>query len=231
MGASKRPQMRRFEDGWPDRIWEYVCAMNNGHGAGWLLPLAAIAVTGCRPSALERGISFTMGNVMGEKYIEALIPGSKITKTRGQPSYTIRWCLGDSHRPEEIDVLARALMRSPSSLLMVRYSADAISTRLREVSKTIWPRRRFCITAYCYRELLSATAKAARVNPVELARALGHRSTESQGAYSSSRSMRKITNKPWGMVTAPINVVSTRSPMARFKAAASLRQHLRKNQL
>lgn len=229
MGASKRSQMASFSDDWPDQIWAAVSGINGGKGAAWRLAVAVLAVTGCRPSALERGVTFSLVRDGSKSFIEATIPGVKLTSTRGQPEHRFRWATeSDTHRPTELLTLAKAAMAAPGRTLTITYDAEAISTRLREVSRTLWPRRKFQITAYCYRHLLSATAKAAGADPAELAAAMGHRSTESQGAYARARRAKAGSRKPWASVGASIPVKQDRGFAARFKASASLKKQREK---
>lgn len=228
VGASKKEQMRTLDDDWPDQIWSAVSAKNGGQGAAWRLAVAALAVTGARPAALEKGITFSFANHDGRDVIEAHIPGVKLTSVRGQPEHMFSWSLrSDTHRVLELDALAGAIADAPDQTLVVQYDAEAISTRLREVSKTIWPRRKNQVTGYCYRELLSSTAKAAGVPAEELAAALGHRSAESQGAYARAGRAERARGggaKPWGSVAASVPVKMERAPMARFKAATAIKK-------
>jgi hypothetical protein len=227
MGASKRRQMASFDEDWPDQIWSAAGAINGGRGARWKLALAAIAVTGCRPAALERGLTFSLLHEGQKAFIEVHIPGVKLTNDRGQPDHRIRWSTeDDTHRPEELLALAKATMATPNHKFSVSYDAEAISTRLRELSRSLWPRRKRHITAYCYRELLSSTAKAAEVDPIELAAALGHRSTESQDAYSRARRHKGQRKKPWTSVSASISIKKDRGFTARFKALTSYKKNL-----
>lgn len=227
MGASKRAQMRMLDDDWPDKIWRAASSMNDGRGAAWLLPLAAIALTGCRPASLERGVTFAYGrDPSGRPFIEAVVPGSKITGYRGQPEYAMRWYRDeDTHRPEELKAMIATMLASPNKKITVRYDAEAISTRLRELSMRLWPRRRHAVTAYCYRHLMSATAKAAGVDRDELARAMGHRSTESAGRYARA-SVKTRSKRPFASVRASVPVRVDRGPMARFKVSAGLKRRM-----
>lgn len=226
MGASKRRQMSSFDDDWPDQIWHAVCSKNKGDGASWKLAVAALAVTGCRPAALELGVDFRVVKEAGKVFIEARIKGVKLAENRGQPEHCFRWSTEeDTHRPAELVALTKALVASPGRAMTVTYDAEAISTRLREVSRILWPRRRYAITGYCYRELLSSTAKAAGVPPEELAAAMGHRSAESQGAYARAHRRAKTRSRaPWASVRASAPVSMKRAPMARFKAASAFKK-------
>lgn len=227
MGASKREQMHTFDDDWPDQIWSAAKRVNGDKGASWLLPLAVLAVTGCRPAALELGVEFSVVKADGRRGIQAKIKGVKMraANDRSQPEHKITWFLdSQTHRLEELEELTRAVMASPSHKLVISYNADAISTRLREMSTRIWPRRKYKITSYCYRELLSSTAKASGADPVEIALAMGHRSTESQGAYARAGRTKTGTKKPWGSVSGKLSVRTDRSPMTRFKIASKLKK-------
>lgn len=91
MGASKKVQMRTFDSDWPDQIWTAVSAMNNGRGAAWRAAVAVLAVTGCRPAELEKGVAFSSIKVGGHLIIEAKITGVKMGENRGQPEHLLRW--------------------------------------------------------------------------------------------------------------------------------------------
>ena len=217
--------MNSIDDDWPDQMWSAAEQVNGGNGAAWLLPLAALAVTGCRPAALEKGVQFAVVTVDGKRCIEATIQGVKLTENRGQKEHKFRWFTNSqTHRKNELVALTKAVMSAPGRKLVVTYDAEAISTRLREISTRLWPRRKNKVTAYCYRELLSSTAKAAGADAVELALAMGHRSTESQGAYARAGRTRSGTGKPWGSVSGKTAVRTDRGPMARFKAASKLKK-------
>ena len=228
MGASKRKQMTRFSDTWADEIWAAVSSANGGDGRAWKLPLAAIAVTGARPAALERGITFSLSTINGITYLEANIAGVKLGSSRGQPHHLIRWATeGDSHRSDELIEIAKATMKAPGRKLRISYDAEAISTRLRELSRALWPRRKYHITAYCYRELISSTAKEADIDPAEIAAAMGHRSTESQGSYSRASAGKKGGRRPWTNTCPAISVRADRGFAARFKKAkVQMRQRI-----
>ena len=225
MGASKRPQMKTFDENWPDQIWSATCGKNGGRGAAWRLAVAALAVTGCRPAALEKGVTFSIVKRDGKNVVEAVIQGVKLTANRGQPEHIFRWwSRSDTHREKELIALTEAVAASPGRTLVIRYDAEAISTRLRELSQILWPRRKNKVTGYCYRELLSATAKAAGAPPEEIAAAMGHRSAESQGSYARAGRIKKGGVKPWGSVKGSVSVRMERAPMARFKAASAMKK-------
>ena len=220
MGKSKKTQMHTLAEDWPDRMWSAVCAISGGRGAAWKLAAAALAVTGARPAALEKGIEFSIVKRGGKSVIQAVIQGVKlIDDVRGQPEQRFFWSShSDTHREQELTALAEAIAASPNRKIVVQYDAEAISSKLREVSKKLWPRRKNHITGYCYRELLSSTAKAAGASVEELALALGHRSAESQGAYARAGRIQRGGKKPWGAVSGAVKVKMERAPMARFKA-------------
>lgn len=228
MGASKKRQMRYFDDDWADQIWRGACEVNSGKGAAWALPLAAIAITGARPAALERGIEFSVVEINGRHFVQALIPGVKLRDDRGQPQHAMRWDLKkiSTHRKQELRAIVQALLNSEAKKITVQYDAEAISTRLRELSQSIWPRKKYHITSYCFRQLFCAAAKSSGADRHELAMALGHLSADSQGKYSRKRPTKNGLapgGKLWDEVSATKAIKPQRSQLSRFKKASAQR--------
>ena len=185
MGASKKAQMGHLADDWADQVLQAAVAMNGGKGAAWLPALCICALTGCRPAALELGIRLISGEAKGMKLVQITVQGTKHNKegTRGQEKTTLFLESGVSHRPKELAILEQ-LMAENGGKLTVQYDAEAISTRLRETSKKLWPRRKYHITAYCYRELFASACKESGMKREDIALSMGHQSIESQGAYA-----------------------------------------------
>lgn len=236
--------MKHLEDDWPDKIWEKAAARNKDKGASWLLPLAALAVTGVRPASLEKGVAFEVKNERGVIFLYATYLGAKLLKKpdgsakRGQDKVVLRWRLSEpkdsTHRPEELDELLKAINISPGRKIIVSYDAEAISTRIREISKEIWPRKNYHVSGVCYRELFASTNKAAGIEAEELAMAMGHISAESQGKYAprpKKASDAVSPKKTFGTVAATTIVKTKRAPMARFKAASSLKTAMKKKKI
>ncbi len=239
--AKFKAKMRHLEQDWPDKIWAAAQSRNRGAGALWLLPLAALAVTGARPASLELGIRFAARrDESGRILVEATILGAKLlnhhdgTPKRGQKSVRLIWHIDSirerpTHRIQEFDAITRALMNAPGRQLLVQYDAEAISTRLRELSHELWPRKRHHVSGICYRELFSSESKAAGINPADLAAAMAHLSTESQGRYAAARKTRssaRPATRTFSAVEASTPVRVDRSPMARFKRANALKKNL-----
>lgn len=223
MGASKKKQMKYFVPDWADQIFHKASNMNEGAGAAWLLPLAALAVTGGRPAALEVGIEFSILRHEGITYLKAKIPGVKLKENSGQPWYSIIWkadAMQETHRPREMLRILAALKDAPDFKLTIRYDAEAISTRLRTMSRTIWPRKKYQISAYCYREAFAKAAKVAGIGKTELALAMGHLSESSQRQYDGRRKSStsgKQPRRPFHTAIAAKPVKKERPQMARFK--------------
>lgn len=236
--ATFKSKMKFLAEDWPDQIWTAASARNRGQGAGWLLPVAALALTGARPISLERGIVFDMAqDKAGVIYLRALIQGAKLLKNtdgtarRGQEQMRICWRISPpadvSHRPSELAAIINALKNSPGKPMTISYDAEAISSRLKEMSREIWPRKMHHISGICYRELFASASKAAGISPVEIAKAMGHLSTESQGRYASRSRRTKGNVSPknlYSNVKATYAVSVSRSPMARFRAATAIRK-------
>jgi len=222
MGASKKPQMKYLDPKWADQMFYAACRINEGAGAAWLLPLAALATCGARPAALEKGLEYRIEEEGGSTYLVARVPGVKLKANAGQPWYCIKWKLGDmqTHRPRELMVILRALKKCPDGVLNIQYDAEAISTRLRNLSKTIWPRKKYHVTAYTYREEFAKAAKMSGVEKAELALAMGHVSERSQRQYHGKRKASNYGKKPirpFSTAVAAKPVKKERPQMERFK--------------
>lgn len=238
--ATFKSKMKHLEEDWPDKIWEKAQARNDGKGATWMLPLAALALTGVRPASLEKGIVFEVKNENGIVYLFATYQGAKILKNadgtakRGQDKVELKWRLSppkdSTHRPKELAEIIKNLVNAPRKII-VSYDAEAISTRLRELSKEIWPRKNYHVSGVCYRELFASKNKEAGVDAEQLAMAMGHISAEAQGKYA--RKPRRASDavappkQTFGSVKATTKVAMKRAPMARFKAAASLKKAMK----
>lgn len=240
-----KAKMRYLEPDWADQIWTAARAKNRGRGVAWLLPLAALAITGARPASLERGITFEVKrDQQGKIVIEGIIPGAKLLTgedgkpRRGQKEVRLTWHVATSsageqpsHRQQEFEAIAAALFHTPQRRFTIRYDAEAISTRLRELSRELWPRRQHHVSGVCYREAFSASSKAAGVDPAELAAAMGHISAESQGRYAGrprhSRGPIKPSKRTFSSVVASTAVRIDRAPMARFARASAIKKRLK----
>lgn len=242
--ATFKSKMKHLEYDWADRIWEGASSMNGGQGAAWRLGLAALAITGARPASLARGIKFSVVvDYKGVTWLRADIPGAKLIRTpdgeavRGQDQVQIAWCLSNtedapSQLPErgaEFTAIVNELRRHDPDFfdgsIVIQYDADSIAASVRDLSKRLWPRKKHHVSPICYRERFSAHAKSLGMPPEEIATAMGHLSTESQGRYQSAyRGKSKGKASParlFDKVKAPLAVKTARSPMARFKKTAA----------
>ena len=222
MGASKKTQMKHLVPDWAEQMFLNASKIGGGRGAAWILPLCAIAVTGARPAALEKGIHFSIEERGGIPHLVAKIPGVKLKQNAGQDWYSIMWNFKDSRLRgrQELMALLIALHQAPGQTLTIQYDAEAISTRLRELSKSIWPRKKYHISAYSYRESFARAAKAAGVEKSELACAMGHLSERSQRQYDGARKRSRSGNppkRPFTLAIAAQPVRKERPQMERFK--------------
>ena len=192
-------------------------------------------------AALECVTNGCLATPTEENGYGATILGAKLlthedgTQKRGQQKVYLSWYIDikadrPTHRPEKFDTIASALMRTPHRQLIVQYDAEAISTRLRELSQELCPRRRHHVSAICYRELFAAESKAAGMPLADLAAAMAHLSTESQGRYAAAgrrKSPKRTAQRTFSTVTASSPVRTDRSPMSRFKRANKLKSKCR----
>jgi hypothetical protein len=199
--ATFKSKMKHLDPEWADKIWikAHENAVANPQKSPELIAcIAALALTGARPASLERGIVFSLNRSdKNNVFIEAKIPGAKLVyedeeKTilkRGQEEVSIRWSLSNPELPPRKQELAyiAEMLKLNGRPVKIKMGVDAIAKRVASLSKQIWPRKVYHVSPICYRELFSANGKAAGIDPVELAAAMGHLSTESQGRYASPR--------------------------------------------
>lgn len=228
--------MKKLDSNWADKIWEASSAINLGDGAAWILSQAVLAVTGARPASLEKGIEISYLEKDGKHYIQAKILGVKLRGDRGQPWYCLLWDMKSPnvHRKKEFRRIIEQLMKTPNYSMVIKYDAEGISTRLRELSKSLWPRRAYHVSAYSYRELFSSAAKASGVDKNQLAMAMGHLSEASQRQYHGRRraSTGGVTPpRPFNVAYAAKPVKAERPQMSRFKAMTARKNILKANKL
>lgn len=167
---SKRRNLPRGDD-WQRRAWDIATpTMKPAVAAGWV---------GARPAEIELGISVERTFTTAGMTIIVTIPGAKTTERSGQPSRKLyidpRSAVGEA--------LAEAIPDGEDGVT-IRRRAKRISL---DWSQRIRPQMGGKPSAYSLRHQFAANLKAAGLDPVEIAKALGHLSVKSQGRYGSGR--------------------------------------------
>lgn len=203
VGHRARRRSKRIALGGLPPDWrEQLC--HRGSNGRYALALVLAALTGCRPSELERGIkvSRVVNAETEQSLIEIVIDGVKVKKTQGQPIRRIRYAEDDEH--PLLLMLKEVLNQSPQTPLVIQIdNAGNFSVEVRRLAASLWPAHQQPITAYCLRHQWAADAK--RVGDAgAVSRGLGHLSTKTQKLYGMASQGRR------GLVLRPVSVEAER---------------------
>ena len=190
MGNDKRSFTAKLPMDWRQQIWAALAATNIKLQSA----IAVLQLTGCRCKELETGvrIEYRHDDPQYGETLSLTIAGAKVTDItdrkgnkhqRGQPERTIVVTL-DS---EAASYLADIIMENGGKPVTISYHRKGISTRLGEISREVFPKRKEHVSSYCYRHAFSADQKTGQVGRDTIAAALGQLSDFSQGAYGRAR--------------------------------------------
>ena len=168
--APRRTKRKALPKGdWQRRAWDVATpAMRPAIAVGWV---------GARPAEIEDGVTVRRSFDEGGETLVVEIPGAKVTQRTGQPwrritvdprsdvGRALLEVLGDDQAVE----VQRAAKRISKDWTAIRAHAGGNAS------------------AYSLRHQFAANLKAAKLDPMEIARALGHVSVRSQGRYGSAR--------------------------------------------
>ena len=180
---SKRYSLAKLPSEWRETIFMSISSER------LKLAVAVLCATGCRPSELERGVLVAVKC----KQMQIGIKGSKVDEVmkRGQPlrlltvDSTTRWGR----------YLSECVSNNHGKPLLVQYDAGAISQRLREKSREIWPRRKSLVSAYSYRHFIGKSLKESGEDKNKIAAVLGHATDYSQSVYGRAGGSKKAAGQ------------------------------------
>ncbi|MHB8370905.1 MAG: site-specific integrase [Leptospirales bacterium] len=162
---SKRRTLRYFQKNWEEKVFEAA-------GPIWQPAIAALAIAGCRPGELEKGVCVTKDM----DKVTLRIAGLKTNSGHGQPQRTIT--------VYRTDLTAKYIDALPEGEVKVK--SGSLRTTLNRISHRLWPKKKEKISAYSFRHRTASNAKAAGVDPVEIAAILGHSVTKTQSMYGAT---------------------------------------------
>lgn len=165
-------KLRRIA-GWREKLFEQISAKHRD-------AIAVIALTGARPSEVARGATIRCErNRQGEMLLVITIAGTKVTATTGQPERTLRVRI---HGAIAQHLAARVSEQGGACLKVSTQPANLCAASIKAGRKA-FPKLKESITPYVFRHAFASDLKAAQVDPVPLAQALGHQATETQQYY------------------------------------------------
>ncbi|KGM41015.1 integrase [Aquabacterium sp. NJ1] len=203
VGQRLRRRSKRVALGGLPPDWrEQLC--QRGSTGRYADALLLAALTGCRPSELERGIqvSRAVNAETEQSLIQIVINGVKVKISQGQPIRRLRYAEDDDH--PLVLMLKEALSQSQQTPMFVQIDhAGNFSVEVRRLAASLWPEYQHPITAYCLRHQWAADAK--RVGDTgAVSRGLGHLSAKTQKLYGTASQGRR------GHVLRPVSVDAER---------------------
>jgi hypothetical protein len=169
---SKRICLGKLPVDWRETIYQSIADP-------FRVPLAILAVTGCRVSEISRGVVLTWtrnGPVI-------VIRGSKVNHENGQPWRLIEIPMDHAWITAMPQVDGASLPYS----IRVRCEKRKLQSAIADSVEKSFPEESYRISGMSFRHQATADLKAIDMNSVELAKYLGHRSTRTQGAYGHRR--------------------------------------------
>lgn len=180
----KRKSKRQALKGLPIDWREQLC--ERGKAGKYAAALAVAAVSGCRPSELQRGIRVwrQYDESHGADLIYIEIEGSKVKENQGQPRRVITYSELNPH--PLVCAVNRLLDEQDDASLFAKIdSAINFSVEVRRLANRLWPDHKESITAYCFRHQWSSDMKRAG-NADAVSRGLGHASAKTRRSYGTA---------------------------------------------
>jgi integrase len=167
----KRRTLRNFPDDWREMIFDASAQRLKRS-------VAVLALTGCRPDELKKGISVSESE--SGNGIIFTINGSKTNNGHGQPKRTLT-----IERTEQNAKFFDAIQAGE-----IQEDDGYIRVSLNRISKKLWPNRKSIISAYSFRHQMASDLKKNGIDSVELALRLGHSVTKTQSMYGQANQGR-----------------------------------------
>ena len=144
----------------------------HGIPAKYKAALAVCYLAGVRPCELAKGVEvqFEAGTLI------LAIKGAKLTSDSGQ---SVR-VLEIKSLTDEARLLATMAATKP---IVITCNAQALCSAVERAGKRDLPELRGLLSPYVYRHLFASGLKSDGMEPVKIAKALGHRTTKSQSSY------------------------------------------------
>lgn len=179
-----RNSKRRALSGLPADWRVQLC--KRGRAGQYAAALLVAALTGCRPSELERGIKVwqTRYAATQQTLIHLEVAGTKVKREQGQPLRQVAYAI---ENPHPLVSMLRELLPDKADAPIVIHVESAVnfSAEVQRLAACLWPSHRHTVTAYCLRHQWGADAK--RNGDAEaVSRGLGHQSRKTQRIYGTA---------------------------------------------
>lgn len=190
---SKKRDLRGLPDDWVQQIIKRMPTYQP--------QILTLAVTGCRPCELVKGVTWSILN----NQIVAKIQGAKVGKNSGQIERTLSFEIDE----QLTESLAKIISDNGGSCEIVLVSAINLTNAIKSAGRRAFPKFKKSITSISLRHQFSANFKASAASSSDsedtqllISAALGHASSQTKGYYGQVKQARS------GAV--PTSVVATR---------------------
>lgn len=178
--ASKRQALRGLPPNWRTDL--YKRGANGKYGMALLIS----ALTGARPSELVKGIDVwkSYDETLRKDVICFDIRGAKVKTHQGQPKRLISYAIDDDN-PLVKALIQRLHEHSANNLRVEIKDSGNFTVEVRRLARSLWPKHKQAITAYCFRHQWSADVKATG-DAEAVSKGLGHRSAKTRRHYGTA---------------------------------------------
>lgn len=207
-GTSKRNGMHKLP-----QLWRRMMAAHIKSSHRYADHLTILEMTGARPVEFSNGI--LVRRVRGA--LEFTLQGGKLSDTTGLKERVLTVPV----RTQTARRLARKLIKNgPAQVWQCK--EKALADYVTAVREKAFPCHPYRISPYSYRHALASDLKSAGAARIDLAAALGHRSTKTAGAYGRKGISGKVRPTPIKTVRVSGKIRITHSIKPNFSSLRSL---------
>lgn len=151
------------------------------------LPFLTMAVSGCRPEELRKGIKLTAT----KDRLVINVDGAKVKESQGQPTRQIVYRVDSSSAKLVVALHEKLWGKAPEGagfreIEVAIQNKAGFTSSIRRAGRRLWPRRSSEITPYCLRHAAAADWKS-RLCEDDVSLALGHLSAETKRFYGQAQ--------------------------------------------
>lgn len=186
LGGPRAPRnsKRRALSGLPADWRVQLCTRGRAGRYGAAMLVAAL--TGCRPSELEKGIKVWLARdaTTRQTHVNLEIVGAKVKREQGQPLRRLTYATAEPH-PLLLMLIGLLAANADDPKIIRVESAMNFSVEVQRLAASLWPQHRHTVTAYCLRHQWAADAKR-HGDAAAVSQGLGHLSAKTQRVYGTT---------------------------------------------
>jgi len=167
--SSKKKGMEALPPAWPSTLIE------SAQETELRAVLSVLALTGIRPSELEKGLRIERK----DNSLAITVTGAKFDSDRGHETRTITLPIEGTL----VDSITNYLNDLGTESATVSADPSRLRRALSKLGQQAFPGLGYRMTPYTLRHGVASACKSQKLDPTEIAKILGHRSTKSQSYY------------------------------------------------